>query len=231
MALYSDPNSQYSHRVRIVLEEKGVLSEIIDTDNDKLSSELLEVSPYAQLPVLADRDVALYDSVTLMEYLDERFPHPPLLPVYPGTRANMRLYIQRIEKDWCSIFDNLVRGNLKEIDIIKNQANLLNRIVKIEKITSGEKLDKPEQSATAVVSDIEIFIPLKGLIDIDKEVNRLNKQVIDMNGRLNTIYKKLNNKNFIDRAPSDVIANEKKKKEKYEAMLKKLEENLNALIK
>ena len=56
-------------------------------------------------------------------------------------------------------------------------------------------------------------------------------QVIDMNGRLNTIYKKLNNKNFIDRAPSDVIANEKKKKEKYEAMLKKLEENLNALIK
>ena len=124
-----------------------------------------------------------------------------------------------------------VRGNLKEIDIIKNQANLLNRIVKIEKITSGEKLDKPDQSATAVVSDIEIFIPLKGLIDIDKEVNRLNKQVIDMNGRLNTIYKKLNNKNFIDRAPSDVIANEKKKKEKYEAMLKKLEENLNALIK
>ena len=114
MALFSDPKDHYCHRVRIVLEEKGVLSEIIDTDNDKLSSELLEVSPYAQLPVLADRDVALYDSVTLMEYLDERFPHPPLLPVYPGTRANMRLYIQRIEKDWCSIFDNLVRGKLKE---------------------------------------------------------------------------------------------------------------------
>ena len=59
MALFSDPKDHYCHRVRIVLEEKGVLSEIIDTDNDKLSSELLEVSPYAQLPVLADRDLSL----------------------------------------------------------------------------------------------------------------------------------------------------------------------------
>ena len=129
MALFSDPKDHYCHRVRIVLEEKGVLSEIIDTDNDKLSSELLEVSPYAQLPVLADRDVALYDSVTLMEYLDERFPHPPLLPVYPGTRANMRLYIKRIEKDWCSIYDKLVGGNLNEKEKKKAKQKLRSLIV------------------------------------------------------------------------------------------------------
>ena len=129
MALFSDPKDHYCHRVRIVLEEKGVLSEIIDTDNDKLSEELLEVSPYAQLPVLADRDVALYDSVTLMEYLDERFPHPPLLPVYPGTRANMRLYIKRIEKDWCSIFDKLVGGDLKEKEKKKAKQKLRSLII------------------------------------------------------------------------------------------------------
>jgi len=129
MALFSDPKDHYCHRVRIVLEEKGVLSEIIDTDNDKLSEELLEISPYAQLPVLADRDVALYDSVTLMEYLDERFPHPPLLPVYPGTRANMRLYIQRIEKDWCSIFDELVGGNLNEKEKKKAKQKLRSLII------------------------------------------------------------------------------------------------------
>lgn len=129
MALFSDPKDHYCHRVRIVLEEKGVVSEIVDTNNDKLSEELLEVSPYAQLPVLADRDVALYDSVTLMEYLDERFPHPPLLPVYPGTRANMRLYIKRIEKDWCSIYDKLVGGNLNEKEKKKAKQKLRSLIV------------------------------------------------------------------------------------------------------
>ena len=83
MALFSDPMDHYSHRVRIVMEEKGVTSEIIDSDANDLSNEILEVSPYAELPVLVDRDVCLHDSLILMEYLDERFPHPPLLPVYP----------------------------------------------------------------------------------------------------------------------------------------------------
>ena len=99
MALFSDPMDHYSHRVRIVMSEKGVSSEIIDTDLNNLSPEILEASPYAELPVLVDRDVCLYDSLILMEYLDERFPHPPLLPVYPVSRAHIRLFIQRIEKD------------------------------------------------------------------------------------------------------------------------------------
>ena len=110
MALFSDPLDHYSHRVRIVMCEKGVTSEIIDTDSNNLSAEILEVSPYAELPVLVDRDVSLYDSVILMEYLDERFPHPPLLPVYPVSRAHIRLFIQRIQKDWCEIFDALIAG-------------------------------------------------------------------------------------------------------------------------
>ena len=110
VALFSDPLDHYSHRVRIVMSEKGVTSEIIDTDSNNLTSEILEVSPYAELPVLVDRDVCLYDSVILMEYLDERFPHPPLLPVYPVSRAHIRLFIQRIQRDWCGIFDSLIEG-------------------------------------------------------------------------------------------------------------------------
>ena len=110
MALFSDPVDHYSHRVRIVMCEKGVTSEIIDTDSNNLSNEIMEVSPYAELPVLVDRDVCLYDSVILMEYLDERFPHPPLLPVYPVSRAHIRLFIQRIQRDWCDIFDTLIPG-------------------------------------------------------------------------------------------------------------------------
>ena len=116
MALFSDPIDHYCQRVRIVLNEKGISSDIIDTDKNNINAEILEISPYSTLPVLVDRDVCLYDSVTLMEYLDERFPHPPLLPVYPVARANIRLYIKRIANDWCAIFDRLVDEKLKEAE-------------------------------------------------------------------------------------------------------------------
>ena len=129
MALFSDPTDHYCQRVRIVLEEKGISSEIIDTDKNNINAEILEVSPYSTLPVLVDRDVCLYDSVTLMEYLDERFPHPPLLPVYPVARANIRLYIKRIANDWCSIFDRLVDEKLKEAEEKKLKKQLKALIV------------------------------------------------------------------------------------------------------
>ena len=129
MALFSDPTDHYCQRVRIVLEEKGISSEIIDTDKNNINAEILEVSPYSTLPVLVDRDVCLYDSVTLMEYLDERFPHPPLLPVYPVARANIRLYIKRIANDWCTIFDRLVDEKLKQAEEKKLKKQLKSLIV------------------------------------------------------------------------------------------------------
>ena len=129
MALFSDPTDHYCQRVRIVLEEKGISSEIIDTDKNNINAESLEISPYSTLPVLVDRDVCLYDSVTLMEYLDERFPHPPLLPVYPVARANIRLYIKRIANDWCSLFDSLVDEKLKPAEEKKLKMQLKSLIV------------------------------------------------------------------------------------------------------
>jgi len=91
MTLLSDPSSHYSHRVRIVLAEKGVTCDIIDTDAKNLPADLMDVNPYGSLPTLLDRDLVLYESQVIMEYLDERFPHPPLLPVYPVARAQSRL--------------------------------------------------------------------------------------------------------------------------------------------
>ena len=82
MTLFSDPGSHYSHRVRIVLAEKGVTVDIEDFDSKSVTQEILEANPYGTLPTLVDRDLALYESKVIMEYLDERFPHPPLLPVY-----------------------------------------------------------------------------------------------------------------------------------------------------
>ena len=134
MALFSDPLDHYSHRVRIVMAEKGVTGEIIDSNLDSLSDELLEVSPYAELPVLVDRDVCLYDSVVLMEYLDERFPHPPLLPVYPVSRAEIRLFIQRIQKDWCEMFDNLVSAKLSDSGLKKTRQEFKSQIIALSPI-------------------------------------------------------------------------------------------------
>jgi len=100
MTFFSDGLSQYSHRVRIVLAEKGVTVEVIDTDPKDVPEEVSELNPYNSLPTLVDRDLVLYEANVMMEYLDERFPHPPLLPVYPVARALSRLWMHRIERDW-----------------------------------------------------------------------------------------------------------------------------------
>ena len=108
MTLFSDPTCQYSHRVRIVLAEKGVTVDIEDIESNGITEEILEANPYGTLPTLVDRDLALYESKVVMEYLDERFPHPPLLPVYPVARAQSRLWIYRIERDWCTLIDTII---------------------------------------------------------------------------------------------------------------------------
>lgn len=105
MTFFSDGSSHYSHRVRIVLAEKGVAVDIIDVDPDNKPEELADHNPYNDLPTLVDRDLVLYEPDIMMEYLDERFPHPPLLPVYPVARAQSRLMMYRIRKDWCRLAD------------------------------------------------------------------------------------------------------------------------------
>jgi RNA polymerase-associated protein len=120
LACYSDPADHYSHRVRIVLAEKGVAAEVISVDKNQYPAKLLEVNPYASLPTLVDRDLALYESTVVMEYLDERYPHPPLLPVYPVARGNSRLLIHRIQRDWCVLVDQILDSRSK--DSIKVQA-------------------------------------------------------------------------------------------------------------
>ncbi|HEY0286184.1 MAG TPA: glutathione S-transferase N-terminal domain-containing protein [Pseudomonas sp.] len=114
LACYSDPADHYSHRVRIVLAEKGVSAEIIDVVEGRHPPKLIEVNPYGSVPTLVDRDLALYESTVVMEYLDERYPHPPLLPVYPVARANSRLLIHRIQRDWCALVDTILDSRSKE---------------------------------------------------------------------------------------------------------------------
>ena len=112
MTFFSDSRSQYCHRVRMVLAEKGVTVDVVETETGNVPLELSELNPYNSLPTLVDRELVLYESKVMMEYLDERFPHPPLLPVYPVARAESRQYMYRIERDWCS-----------RVDIIENPRN------------------------------------------------------------------------------------------------------------
>ena len=103
MTLYSGPADLDSHQARIVLAEKGVTVDVVAIDVNNPGDDLLALNPYSTFPMLVDRDLVLYDVDVIMEYLDERFPHPPLLPVYPIARAKSRLMLQRIEKDWYSL--------------------------------------------------------------------------------------------------------------------------------
>jgi len=136
MTFYSDGNDHYSHRVRVVLAEKGVAVEIIDVDPNNKPEDLADLNPYNSLPTLLDRELVLYEPNVMMEYLDERFPHPPLLPVYPVERAKSRLWMHRIQKDWCSLVDTVLAGKGRETTITKARKELRESLITVAPIFS-----------------------------------------------------------------------------------------------
>ncbi len=136
MTFYSDGASHYSHRVRIVLAEKGVTVDINNVDANNKPQELADLNPYNSLPTLLDRDLVLYESKVMMEYLDERFPHPPLLPVYPVARGTSRQLIYRIGRDWCVSVDKLLAGGGNQKTLDKARKELRESLIAIAPIFS-----------------------------------------------------------------------------------------------
>ena len=116
MTLFSDKAKSdiYCHQVKIVLAEKGVAYETESVDPHAVSEDLIELNPYGTVPTLVDRDLVLFSSRIIMEYLDERFPHPPLMPVYPVARGKSRLLMLRIEQDWYPTLFKAETGNENE---------------------------------------------------------------------------------------------------------------------
>ena len=124
MIFYSEEKGHHSHMVRIVLAEKDIACEIKEFNPEgKLPEELPTINPYNKLPVLVDREVTIYEPRVILEYLDERFPHPPLLPIYPNDKAECRLLIHRIEKDWLPVVDKMMSPKIsqKEFDSLKKE--------------------------------------------------------------------------------------------------------------
>jgi len=136
MSLYSDTDDVYSHQVRIVLAEKGVNVDIIPAKDGSLPDELATVNPYNTVPTLIDRELVLYEARIIMEYLDERFPHPPLLPVYPVARAETRKMMYRIEQDWYILLHQIQDGGA---DVETARENLSESLCSLEPIFA----DKP----------------------------------------------------------------------------------------
>ncbi len=114
MMLFSGASDMYSHRVRIVLAEKGIEFDLVNVKPGDKMEDLIDLNPYNEVPTLVDRDLALYDSDIIMEYLDERFPHPPLMPVDPVSRATNRLLLHRIQRDLCAHADMVLFGTEKQ---------------------------------------------------------------------------------------------------------------------
>lgn len=114
MTLFSSPTDIFCHQVRIVLAEKGVSVEVENVEPGHLPQDLIDLNPYQSVPTLVDRDLTLYNPLIIMEYLDERFPHPPLMPVYPVARGTSRQLMNRIENDWYSLMHKIEKGNSLE---------------------------------------------------------------------------------------------------------------------
>ena len=132
MTLFSRPTCPHSHRVRLVLAEKSINVDIVNVEGDKLPEDLMDLNPYHSVPTVVDRELVLYDSRVIVEYLDERFPHPPLMPVDPVTRAQFRLALYRIEKDWYTLAEQI------ENDTEKRRANKARKILQESILASAE---------------------------------------------------------------------------------------------
>jgi RNA polymerase-associated protein len=114
MTLFSSPTCAMSHCARFVLYEKGVAADIEYYDPADPPEDLLELNPNGTSPTLIERDLVLYDSRIIMEYLDERFPHPPLHQMDPVSRANARMLIKRIDQDWYQSLDEILYSGEKK---------------------------------------------------------------------------------------------------------------------
>lgn len=143
MTLYSGTSDPWSHRTRIVLFEKDIECQIVDVDVNKKPRELGELNPYNQVPTMVDRDLVLYESNIINEYLDERLPHPPLMPVDPVSRARARLMLVRFDRDWYGLIGTISGGDKKSATrarhALRDGLTVISPIFKEQPFAMGEE--------------------------------------------------------------------------------------------
>lgn len=116
LTLFSARDCVLSHRVRLVLAAKGVSYDLVPVDPGNPPEDLIDLNPYHTVPTLVDRDLVLYSASVVTEYIDERYPHPPLMPVDPLSRARLRLAMLRLEHDWVPHVQAVQHGTRTQAD-------------------------------------------------------------------------------------------------------------------
>ena len=173
MNLYTSASSIECHRTRIVLSEKDIVHEINLADPKKLPEDLIDLNPYGSLPTLVDRELVLYNSRVIMEYLEERFPHPPLMPVGPVQRAQTRLALFQIEQDWYPLVDIIETKGEKAVTKAKKE--LTDSITSIAEIFTAMPYFLSEDFTLVDASVAPILWRLRHYgIELPKEAKAIN---------------------------------------------------------
>ncbi|MDD2914149.1 MAG: glutathione S-transferase N-terminal domain-containing protein [Gallionella sp.] len=136
MRLYSGTTCPFSHRCRIVLYEKGMDFEVIDVDMANRAEDIAVINPYNKVPTLVERDLILYEANIINEYIDERFPHPQLMPPDPVMRGRARLFLHRFEQELYSKVEVIEQGG-KTAD--KARAAIRDNLTQISQILTKQK--------------------------------------------------------------------------------------------
>ncbi len=161
MTLYSGTRDPYSHRTRIVLFEKDVDYQIVEVDLEKKPKELADLNPYGTVPTIVDRDLVLYESLLINEYLDERLPHPPLMPVDPVSRARARLMLNRFDRDWYRLLPNIESGDKKIANrartYIRDGLTVISPIFKEQKFLLGDEFSLVDCSLAPILWRMPIY--------------------------------------------------------------------------
>jgi RNA polymerase-associated protein len=143
MTLYSGTTCPFSQRCRIVLYEKGMDFQIVDVDLYNKPDDLAVMNPYNRVPVLVERDLILYESNIINEYIDDRFPHPQLMPADPVMRARARLFLYRFEQELFAHIDTIDKGPKKSADkariIIRDSLTQISPVFVKQKYMLGDE--------------------------------------------------------------------------------------------
>lgn len=161
MMLFSDPSDPQSHRARIVMAEKDIGVEVVSVAPNHPPEDLSDLNPYNDVPTLVDRDLALYDARVIMEYLDERFPHPPLMPVDPVSRARSRLALYRIERDWYGLLPDLASSGEKKSStarqILRESLLATNEVFKVKPFFLSDEFSLVDCSIAPILWRLQLF--------------------------------------------------------------------------
>ncbi len=161
MTLYSGTTDPYSHRTRIVLYEKDVECQVVLVDVKKKPRELSDLNPYDTVPTMIDRDLVLYESLIINEYLDERLPHPPLMPVDPVSRGKARLMLMRFDRDWYSLIADIEGPDKKNAqrarNIIRDGLTVISPLFKDQAYILGEEFSLVDCSLAALLWRLPMY--------------------------------------------------------------------------